>query len=184
MPNHVDQDLWVSGEVTELNKFMEFAKEGECEDENLLSTDKFIPYPQEYKDMDVKAAELRKLAALKREQGNEDWWKDLSDIRDGFNSGGYQWCIDNWGTKWGIYDCVRSIPTTFGSRKKGQVFYAFQSAWSPACKIIDAMSKKFPTLTFKLKYYEGGMGFQGTYIVSGGVEKKNESKKYNGRRGG
>ena len=86
MPNHVDQDLYVTGDVESLKSFLEFAKE----DDKILSANKFIPYPDEYLIMD-------KIAAEKRVKG--DYM-----AKDGFNSGGYQWCLQNWGTKWGIYD--------------------------------------------------------------------------------
>jgi hypothetical protein len=171
MPNHVDQDLWVSGDVATIREFIEFAQE--TVDESgpvLLSANKFLPYPEEYRILD--------------EQGKVERAKGNYTFRDGFNSGGYEWCKRVWGTKWGCYDATLSVPTTFGKRKKGTVFYTFRSAWSPAVKIIMAMSEKFPTLKFKLKYYECGMGFKGEYIVCGGQVLKDESGKYSGRRGG
>jgi hypothetical protein len=170
MPNHVDQDLWVSGDVTTIREFIEFAQDVEDGETILLSANKFIPYPEEYRLLD--------------EQAKVEHAKGNYTFRGGFNSGGYEWCVRVWGTKWGCYDAVLSIPTSFGNRKKGKVFYNFRSAWSPAAKIIMAMSEKFPTLKFKLKYYEMGMQFKGEYIVSGGQVLKDESGPYHGRRGG
>jgi len=170
MPNHVEQDLWVSGPVEDIKKFMEFAVETANDNELLLSANKFLPYPEEYRKLDELAEEQRKL-------GNYTF-------QDGFNSGGYEWCRRVWGTKWGIYDCVRSIPTSFGKRKKGTVFYTFQSAWSPATKIIFAMSQQFPTLNFKLKYYECGMQYKGIFRVEAGSVLENTESTYSGRRGG
>jgi len=170
MPNHVDQDLWVSGPVEDVRRFMDFATETVYGTELPLSANKFLPYPEEFKKMDIEADEQRKLGNF--------------TVKDGFNSGGYEWCRRVWGTKWGIYDCVCPVRASFGKRKKGTVFYTFQSAWSPAVKIVLAMSQQFPTLNFKLKYYECGMQFKGIFIVEGGNVLENVDSKYYGRRGG
>ena len=154
MPNHVSQDLWVSGPTEDIKHFIEFAQETE---ENgavlLLSANKFIPYP-----------------------------KNFAGIA-GYNAGGYEWCIANWGTKWGIYNCKCRLPKKYG-KIKSTVFYTFNSAWSPADRIINAMSKQYPSLTFKLKYYERGMQFKGTYIIKNYIVLKHEQSNYTGSRGG
>lgn len=172
MPNHVDQDLVVSGDTTALKEFMEFAQEGD----KLLSADKFIPYPKEYRDKDEEGERLREECTR-----TNDWTK-YSGFKDGFNSGGYEWCVQNWGTKWGIYDTVVKSQKLTG--KNGRVKYNCNSAWSPATKIVLAMSQKFPTLTFDMKYYECGMQFKGHYIVKGGEVLEDTDEKYTGRRGG
>lgn len=164
MPNHVDHDLIIIGNVSSLKEFTIFAKE----EDHLLSANKFIPYPKEYSVMDDKAKEVRK---------NGDY-----SVKDGFNSGGYEWCIANWGTKWGIYNA--SIKSQKLNSKSGRIKYNFNSAWSPAYKIILAMSKKFKTLTFDMKYYECGMQYKGHYVVKNGEVIKDTDEKYTGSRGG
>jgi hypothetical protein len=164
MPNHVDQDLIITGSSETLKEFMAFAEEKEC----LLSANKFIPYPEEFSRLD-------EISEVERKKGNYL-------VKDGFNSGGYQWCVQNWGTKWGIYQ--DSIKSKKLDNKNGRLKYNFQSAWAPALKIIDAMGKKFPDLTFDLKYFERGMQFKGHYIVKGDEVVKNKESKYSGRRGG
>lgn len=47
-----------------------------------------------------------------------------------------------------------------------------------------AMSQKFTTLLFDLKYFERGMGFKGRYIVKSGTESYDERWDYHGNRGG
>ena len=69
-------------------------------------------------------------------------------------------------------------------RNKGRVKFTCQSAWSPPIPVIKAMSDKFPSLKFKLKYYEMGMGFKGVYTVEGGTVLEDSDAKYNGHRGG
>lgn len=103
-------------------------------------------------------------------------------IKDGFNSGGYEWCCNNWGTKWGIYDAV--ILSENFKKKVGTIKYKFLSAWSPPLPVIKAMSEQFPSLTFKLKCYECGMQFQGTFIIKNGKELIHKYSQYSGSRGG
>jgi len=164
MPNHCDQDLFVYGDEVTLREFQEFSKERD----SLLSANKYIPYPEKYKKQD-------EVAEIARLSGNYD-------VRDGFNSGGYEWCCQNWGTKWGIYSCALKEEKFSG--KRSSLKYNFESAWSPANKIILAMGQKFPTLRFKLKYYEMGAQFKGTFEVKNGMIHKNEQSTYKGRRGG
>jgi len=164
MPNHCSQDLYVYGSEDSINDFVEFSKQGD----QLLSADKYIPYPKEYKELDEKAEIARQ---------NKDY-----SVVDGFNSGGYEWCINNWGTKWGIYNAELTKQKLAG--KRSQVNYTFESAWSPAIPIIHAMSLKYPDLSFKLKYYEMGCAFKGVYEVEGGNILKDIRAPYKGNRGG
>ena len=72
-------------------------------------------------------------------------------------------------------------------RHNSSVFDAkitFSTAWAPPIPVIEAMGKKFPGLEFILKYFEGGMGFQGTFVVRDGVVVQNKNEKYTGHRGG
>lgn len=164
MPNHVEMDISVSGPVNDLLQSKEFSRDGEA----LLSADKFIPYPDKFKTLDKQAEEERK-------NGNYSF-------RDGFNSGGYEWCIENWGTKWGIYD-TEMVGEKLG-KKVGTIKYSAQSAWSPPLKVIKAMSDKFPTLKISVKYFECGAGYKGVFVVKGGEIITNTEAKYSGRRGG
>ena len=164
MPNHCSQDLYVYGPEESIKVFMAFAQEGD----NVLSANKFIPYPEKYRVMDEAAAIARK---------NKDW-----SVKDGFNSGGYEWCLENWGTKWGIYNA--DVVKEKFKGKRSQVNYIFNSAWSPANLIIHAMSERYPELRFKLKYYESGTGYKGVYEVQGGTIIKDEESNYKGMRGG
>ena len=97
---------------------------------------------------------------------------------EGFNSGGYQWCLANWGTKWGFYDARREdlSPT--------KVVYHFNTAWSPAVQLVDRLASLFPLLAFKWDYFEGGMGFQGHVVYDNGTALSRREDSYSGHRGG
>lgn len=82
-----------------------------------------------------------------------DWW--------------YNWNVNNWGTKWGASDVQMTDDYEEGDRC---VWYSFDTAWSPAEPVIQALSEKFPTLHIEHRYCEGGMSFAGEVIYEGGVE--------------
>jgi hypothetical protein len=149
MPNWCDCDLTVKGPKKELDRFKEFAKSNA----SVLDHNKFVPYSDKFKKLDEHPVEGK----------------------DGYNQGGYDWCLTNWGTKWGICD-----PTL--NEGKRVLYYGFQTAWSPPLPIIRKMGQMFPELTFRLKYFEGGMAFQGVFEMTKGYT--NIDKSYRGSRGG
>jgi hypothetical protein len=76
---------------------------------------------------------------------------------DAFNSGGYEWCCANWGTKWGVYDVELTVT-------KGATSYRFQTAWAPfSVDVLQKMAQMFPKLKFSLKFGEQGSAFVGEY---------------------
>jgi len=188
MPNHVDCELIVIGTKAKVLQFKEFA-EGK---DMLIDCDKFIPYPKEYKEQDLKCCELNdKRATLvkvleKEGKTRHEAWpiaaKEFPVGTDGFNSGGYEWCIENWGTKWGIYDC--SLTSEHEYKGEVTIEYAFQCAWSPCFPVILAMGDKFRDMTFEFRYFECGAGFNGLYIVKHGTLGSDRQGEYFGHRGG
>jgi len=97
--------------------------------------------------------------------------KDASS--DAFNSGGYDWACNNWGTKWGAYD-TEADTAVDGTR----LTYRFQTAWSPfSANVLVAMSDMFPKLEFELKFAERGAGFYGCLRASDGEVTKETSGK-------
>ena len=61
-------------------------------------------------------------------------------------------------------------------------------SWFPCTvlfKTVRAAAVKYPNLTFKIKYFEGGMGFCGKFVVKGSdVLEDTQNNAYRGRRGG
>ena len=146
MPNWCNNVLEIKGEEEELNRFKEFAKDGE----RLLSNTKFIPYPKERQEM---IEEYNNNKTLQENWNNGDmYW---------FNRGGYEWCINNWGTKWNITNIYLDI-------KKQLLEYSFDSAWNSIEPVIYEMGKMFPLLTFDLHWEESGVGIQGHLLIEKG----------------
>ena len=176
--------------IKELREFASWARTGK----ELIDFRKFIPYPKEFVDMDreqlihaqkYKAAWTRYMNKLGRDPNADEskkFWDDYHRkhpaVKDGFNSGGYEWCCENWGTKW------NACHTELGYMQDDEVMYHFDTAWSPANPVILAMSKKFPILEFTLTYFECGCAFHGVFQCKEGKVTRDDTAEYFGDRGG
>ena len=132
----------VSGNLQQLSDFKRIAK-GENGD---LDFHSFIPYPDKFKIPD------------------DEYWgrfergESTEGLKDGYNNGGYEWKINNWGTKWN----ARHLEL---EEKPRSLIYVFDTAWSPPLPIIFKMSQMFDGLFFILDYREDGMCFKGKLKV-------------------
>jgi len=194
MPNWCDCDLVIKSTkraVEELKRFVEYAKDGE----DPLSTERFVSYPECFRKLDeivhgmrdyISNTLVKELRSRLSTMSNEEFVKEFEKkfpyppFPDGYNLGGYDWAIENWGSKWGICD-ARIIEENYD---RGRVVYNFLSPWSPPLPVILKMSETFPKLTFTLRYYECGMGFQGLFRACGGKVMVDKCWKYHGHRGG
>jgi hypothetical protein len=173
MPNHCDADMTVIGPSETLGEFL--CKYVTLCDGAVLDLNAIRPYPAKYKEMDRIAREYE-------EQHPENPYK--GSPKDGFNSGGYEWRIENWGTKWGCYQTYGS-DTPIEKIDSGVILH-FSTAWSPFnVELLQEVSLRFPSLEFTYDYYEQGAAFQGTYRVQAGSILSMERKEsYDGDRGG
>ena len=158
MPNHVESNLRVTGDVRIVDGMLE-----RYNGEVTIDANKIIPYPQQYAEADKASEE-----ALERARNKEISWEEAHRIKDGYNNGGYQWCVENWGTKWPLYEFTPLVKTSNG------VQVGFQTAWEPPLPIIKRMSEHYPELLFTLTYIEEGNGFSGVYEVQAGEEIRDE----------
>lgn len=156
MPNWCYNSLTITGDKKELKKFKKFVftknyyKDDEEKDLD-FDFSKIIAYPKRFAEADELCYKLRKEGVA---------WDKIP--KDGFNSGGYEWCIKNWGTKW------NARVTNFIEDKDGTLVYDFDTAWSPAIPVITEASKMFPTLHFELHYTEESMAFKGDTTFDNG----------------
>lgn len=141
MPNYCSNEIVVTGRSPEdIDMFLEFLAKGKSPfDFNL-----FTPYPAQFAKLDAIAQELR---------DNGVRWDKIP--KDGYNQGGYEWCIEHWGTKW------NSISPTVQKTDNKRVVIGFDTAWSPCQPIIVKMAEFFPALSFYVNYSEPGIGFEG-----------------------
>lgn len=84
---------------------------------------------------------------------------------DRYGWSGLNRCLNAWGTKWDLgeseqHQAAREL------LENGATF--FDTAWSPPIKAIEALSRKFPAVSFQLDYCELGMFFAGTATFQDG----------------
>jgi hypothetical protein len=141
MPNHTSQRLTIKADEKTLKEIREKVY---VDDEHQFDANRIIAMP----------AELHNTESNTNPAYEEQRKKNTEKY--GFPTW-YEWANAIWGTKWGIYDAVWD----------GNVV-TFQSAWSPAHKIIAALSKDFPEATFYLDYADEGGGFLGVMTIKNG----------------
>jgi hypothetical protein len=103
---------------------------------------------KEFKEKTIKGSEFIMGELLPLPEDQKDNW--------------YDWNVANYGTKWDEMDIYHL------TEDEEQLQVQFSSAWSPPCEFIQNIYKKFPNLSFKLKYDEPGMGFFGVTTAGDG----------------
>lgn len=191
MPNHCETDLYIRGPQEKIDEFAAWLDE--IEGQEICRA--VLPYPDPYKTMDEEARAFsffnrEEQDPEKRKAAEEAYVAKYGHNKDGYNAGGYEWCCRMWGTKWGTYE-IDFTPQT----KRGALL-SFQSAWSPPSDaVFEALSRKFPELTFEAEWFEGGAAYcggltlfsreeAGEYGYEFGVAQHHWSGKYSGSRGG
>ena len=163
MSNHVEHDMYIEGKLEDVKEFHEWIKPF-IENEGKGISANLVPFPPEREIINKKATELHRA----------DW----------FNSGGYEWCCNNWGSKWGIYSLqVVEEPNDYGSDFSSGI-YCFNTAWSPSLPLYRKLAEKFPKLEIRITYFERGAEFHGFYEFKEGELKEHKEAEYYGSRGG
>jgi len=141
MPNWCNNSLMIEGAKEDLLEFELYAK-GKCVE---WKPSKDYPEP---------ANTQRETRDLDFAQFVRPTEEDLSKT---YHEYGYDWCIENWGTKWNA--CYIEVIDDY---KDGCLTYIFNTAWSPISqKLLDAMTGAFRKLKFTYKFDEGGCCFVG-----------------------
>lgn len=156
MPNHCTNRLTVIGDADTIRSFREkiALPDDKLGDDAVSILPRLYPTPSELHEMPATFGNANSeeheawMQRNKEKYGATDW---------------YDWCVNNWGTKWGDYDSriEHEEPTVLG--------ISFTTAWAPALEGITYISNDFPTLNFIYCYDEGGMGFLGTAWIRNGI---------------
>mgnify|MGYP001482959237 CR=1 FL=1 len=140
MPNHCHNDLWIDGTQEDVAKLLAHIGADRPEPEFDFNT--LIKYPETWEQMDndyhkvINAINIRAASNEAYVKAQEEYRAKWGTDRDGYNSGGFEWCRDNWGTKWNAYEVVR--------RDYGGVCITFQTAWTPPLPVIAELHRRFP----------------------------------------
>lgn len=184
MPNHCETDLTITAPAATI----EAIRAAHFTPDGALDCGSVIPYPEEYRAKDEAAR------AWAEQYGDEvlgmmvrPELKDDPTVpprpKDGFNSGGYEWCCTNWGTKWGTYDAIPiSIEAQLG--EQATLTASFQSAWAPPTPVLDALAARYPEARIMAQSYEGGCCFKIETEWADGEQMRYEETTYHGPRGG
>lgn len=186
--NWCSNDLFITAKskkaVENLKKFKEtaFTKDKYPDDDEekdiYIDFENFVPYPEEVYEEEKERITIKNLRK-KGKNGEANKLEILYKLKGYKEFDWYNWNIQMWGTKWNSHYTKEPI------EKGNKLFYNFDTAWSPPLPVVLAMSQMFPNLYFKIKYYEQGMGFYGTFECKAGVVIKDIYKNnYHGGRGG
>ncbi len=145
MPNWCNNSLTISSHDGEdLNQFYLNNKT----EENELDFNCICPIPSELMNIES----LNNLDDIKKQElidkyGFSDW---------------YNWCNNNWGTKWNTSDVNYN-------KYDDQLVYSFNTAWGPPNAWFIKLTEKYTDLEIRLEYEESGMDFAGFMDYSDGV---------------
>lgn len=149
MPNWAENELTITG--PDVQRVLETIRSdaAEREDARILDFNKIIPYPEEYRALDQRAHEYEqklnaiatddperetRLAVLGVEYGVEP---GTPGLKDGYNSGGYDWCCNNWMTKW---NAIRVSLTTRCDTTRAPIAKALTCSYCKTTHKTDGMT--------------------------------------------
>ena len=145
MPNWCGNFTRVEGDEAKIKEF----KEGVATDNSDFSLEKLVPMPNEdgFLRNEPLGSERVQNKKIIEKYGADNW---------------YDWCRDNWGTKWDARGHLSiDEPNVLG--------YQYDTAWSPPNeKFWKVVSEKYPELEFVNEYEESGCNFRGTTIAKNG----------------
>jgi hypothetical protein len=156
MPNYCFNEITIKGPKAKVMELVGFMRgHGNSEDGELHEFDfnKAVPYPEEFRRLDEYE---RRLGQRKAKDSK------CMPVKDGYNHGGYEWCCDNWGTKWNSMGSAGASSVEHHKSGISVAYYSFDTAWSPCVPVIRALAERFPELHFSIHYKEEGMGFEET----------------------
>ncbi len=175
MPNHVTNNLFVSGPSDEVARFRKEST-GLPPDYNQSETEREVLGEQ---TIEPQILNFHSLVPVPDEVLKNGFNGKNPNIESGYNAQ-----IELWGTKWGAYEVIETTKAS-GERwtpvteKESDDWtnFNFDTAWSPPEPWLKAVALKFPALIFNMTYVEEGMGFKGQLILKGELELLNETGK-------
>jgi hypothetical protein len=91
----------------------------------------------------------------------------------------YDWCVDNWGTKWNAGgEDNQDMQVTFDEdvEDTGIALFQFDTAWAPPLGVMQKLMADHPELSIECRYSEPGCGFMGVW--TDGVDRCYETEQF------
>ena len=178
MPNWTGNNLTIIGLVEDINLFeadrLAALKAHDCDMEQCITFHMVLPMPQELKGtISPRRRTYEEIIQIAKENN----WSDeslqhnlanaltpegvakLDELKAKFGADNwYDWCNDNWGTKWdACHAAIERVPYVIaGPQSKDRVVISFDTAWAAPEPVIHALVRKYPNLNFVHSYsYEG-----------------------------
>ena len=122
-------------------------------DDYYFDFNKIIPMPKEFSPDLVSSppqndVEKKRAAKNIKKYGYATW---------------YEWCCEEWGTKWNACNTYIDWDEDFN------IYFTFQTAWSPPEPVIKALVEKYKLLTFSGQITEESNAFMGVIGGKNGV---------------
>jgi len=149
MPNHVSHVFTITGESENIQNFISrcISKDGEFNFSSLVTKPEILDRTISGITNEMQTAEYK---AIEKE----------AIETTGFNNW-YNWCIENWGTKWNAYN-------TFYDHNDDFIQFEFDTAWSCPEPIFNALAKQYPTMKFHGYAIDEGYGFGAEITIEDG----------------
>lgn len=173
MPNYCANDVYVQGPPDAVAALLAFV--GADQPEPQFDFDAIVPYAEPFRQMDIEAAAFA--WGVKEIDGAAElaYIEKYGHNKDGYNSGGYDWCCANWGTKWRASGVTRT--------DHAGVRISFTTAWSPPNPIIVALHRRFPETTLRVEYFERGVGIAGGFACQSKADHDDYDRKHEWQAG-
>jgi hypothetical protein len=121
---------------------------------------------------------------MKKEIASEKYSFDCSKIipyEGSEEDSTVEWCIENWGSKWGAYDGTKHEDVEILRPQENSLRFirddqsnlrimrlSFLTAWSPITPVMEKLSEIYPSAIIKYSFSEEGNAFAGFEYFKGG----------------
>ena len=77
----------------------------------------------------------------------------------------YDWCVNNWGTKWNAGGDNDAMQVDYDEDvgNQGIALFQFDTAWAPPLGVLEKLMETHPELSIECRYHEPGVGFFGVW---------------------
>ena len=77
----------------------------------------------------------------------------------------YDWCVNNWGTKWNAGGDNDAMQVDYDEDQgdQGIALFQFDTAWAPPLGVLEKLMDTHPELSIECRYHEPGVGFMGVW---------------------